>query len=174
MKKIVLNSVDSTNDYIKDRIGGFRENVMVIAREQTAGRGQFDRVWYAETGKSLTVSFLLWNSRNEKRLRDDALRRIPYDVSKELNKKFDIDSEVVLPNDLYVGEKKLCGFLIETSYELKELQYAIVGIGLNVNNDKFPLELSGTAISIKKLVGKAVSIDDIIRLLEKCMERLYA
>ena len=69
MKKIVLNSVDSTNDYIKDRIDGFRENVMVIAREQTAGRGQFDRVWYAETGKSLTVSFLLWNFKNKKRLR---------------------------------------------------------------------------------------------------------
>lgn len=174
MKRIVLSSVGSTNDYIDERVGEFKENVMVLAKEQTAGRGQFERTWYAERGKSLTVSFLLWKNANGKQLQIDALKRIPYEVSKELNEKYGIGSEVVLPNDIYVGKRKLCGFLIEPSYELKELQYAIVGIGLNVNNDRFPLELEETATSIKKLIGGAAKMDEVIKILEDCMENLYA
>jgi BirA family biotin operon repressor/biotin-[acetyl-CoA-carboxylase] ligase len=81
---------------------------------------------------------------------------------------------VVPPNDIYIHERKVCGLLIETSYDAQKFKYAIVGIGINLNNDNFPADIADTATSISRELGHKVDSDELINSLEKKMESLYA
>lgn len=168
MKRIVLDSVDSTNTYAENNANSLTENTLIIAKDQTNGHGQHNREWFSELGKSITLSFLLRDLPREK------IQQIPSIISTTLNELYAINSEVVLPNDIYVNDKKICGLLIETYLKSNTIDYAIIGIGLNLNNDAFPEYLSNKASSVKIITGKTENSDLFVEEIEKRMEALYA
>lgn len=173
MKRIVLESIDSTNDYAEKIASKTLENILIITKSQTNGRGQFDRKWFSEPGRSITLSFLLRSKGGNNELKTGNLERIPHIVSAILNELYGIKSKVVLPNDIKVNDKKVCGILIETHFKADVLKYAVVGVGINLNNDVFPDDIKPIATSIKLEIKKDSDMGILIDKLEKGMEKLY-
>ncbi len=145
--------VDSTQNVAKELIrrGGAAEGrggvPVVIADEQTNGRGRLDREWISPRS-GLYFSAVL-------KKRDDMPLLAGVAVAKAL-KEFGIDAKIKWPNDIIVGEKKLAGILIEI-FE----GYSIVGVGVNMEAEPIP-----TATSVSEQ-GKSISKDE---LLERIME----
>ena len=173
MKRIVLESIDSTNDYAEKIASKTPGNILIITKSQTNGRGQFDRKWFSEPNKSIVLSFLLRNKDRDKELRTDYLGRIPHIISAILNELYGVKSKVVLPNDIKINDKKACGILIETHFKADALEYVVVGVGINLNNDIFPDDIKLIATSIKLEIKKDSDMGILIDKLEKGMEKLY-
>ena len=100
MKRVLLDNVDSTNLYADKLAAESHEDCLIIAKQQTNGRGQFERTWFSESGKSITMSYLLWHEIDE--------QKVPAIIADTLNELYDINAEVVLPNDIYARGKKIC------------------------------------------------------------------
>jgi len=173
MKKVLLDSVDSTNNYAETIAHAADENILIIANDQTRGRGQFNRTWFSEPGKSITMSFLLRNDPT-KSLDATKLNRIPEIIVDSIKELYGIEARVVPPNDIYIGERKVCGLLVETHYEAQKFKHAIVGIGINLNNDTFPADIAETATSISHELNHSANADELIDSLERKVELLYA
>ncbi|MDE6023615.1 MAG: biotin--[acetyl-CoA-carboxylase] ligase, partial [Muribaculaceae bacterium] len=132
MEIIHLEEVDSTNAYIKREAAGLEAPVMVVARSQTAGRGQRGNTWESEPGKNLTFSVLI---------RPDSFPAISqFSISEatalavsDFLRLNNIDSKVKWANDIYVGDRKICGILIQHSLAGFNIGYSVLGIGINVN-----------------------------------------
>ena len=162
------DSLESTNEKLKEITGekDIPEFSVVMAGYQTAGKGQKGNSWESEKGKNLTVSILLkpgfLSPANQFYVSRIVSLAIVW-VLKELG----IEPEIKWPNDIYVGDKKIAGILIENTVMGDTLSESIVGIGLNVNQQEF---LSGAKnpVSIKNILTRDVDINDTLNnLLEK-------
>lgn len=173
MKRIVLESIDSTNDFAEKIANKTPEDILIIAKSQTNGRGQFDRKWFFEPNKSIALSFLLRNKGGDKELKTGDLERIPRIISAILNELYRVKSKVILPNDIKINDKKVCGILIETHFKADALEYAVVGVGINLNNDVFPNNIKPIATSIKLEIKKDSDASTLIDKLEEGIEKLY-
>ena len=167
MNKIVLKEVDSTNLYAKKIANYISENAIIISNNQTSGYGTKGSIWYSDKD-SIICSFLIKNS--EKTIPIDYSYRIGIIVSNIINKICNVDTYVKKPNDIYLNRKKLGGILIETQYLAKRLDYLIIGIGLNVNQDKMPKDIENIATSICIETRRKYNKEDIINGLIKEVE----
>lgn len=172
---IYLDSIDSTNTYAKKAAEeSFKEGTVIIADEQTAGRGRLGRHWVATRGKGIWMTIML---------KPDIL---PFDapkltiaaalaVVKGLSGCCQLDASIKWPNDIVSGGKKLCGILTEMSAEADEIKYVIVGIGINVNMgvEDFGPEVSSTATSISIESGKTFSRKAVAASVLHKFEELY-
>ena len=149
-KIIWIDSIDSTNNEVKRNIDTF-DNLSVLATyEQTSGRGQRGNIWLTEPGMNLTFSIVIKYEQMQVRLK----AANQFDISEitalsviELLSEYDIEAKIKWPNDIYVGNKKICGILIEHSLRGEYLSYSIIGVGLNVNQVVFdPLLPNPTSI----------------------------
>lgn len=137
-----LEKTDSTNNFIKREVRALSASIksgsVVAARVQTAGRGRNDRQWFSGKDTSLTFSFLL--DLKDKSPNDIAAITLAAGVgtAKALN-SLGLKCRLKWPNDVFVGEKKICGILSETVYNGEKMQ-AICGIGINVNLDNQALK----------------------------------
>ncbi len=150
---------------------GEPEGAVVIAEEQSAGRGRFDRVWVSPRGENLSFSTLL----------RPASAQLPYmnmaatlAVARTVARVAGVEALVKWPNDVRVGERKISGILIETAMEAGEVKYAIVGIGVNVNFDpsRFP-EIADIATSIRRETGRKADRTSVLTLLLEQFDDLY-
>ena len=91
-------------------------------------------------------------------------------ISNSLNELLNIKTYVKEPNDIYLDNKKLSGILVETEYCKNVLNYIIIGIGINVNQTKFPLDISDIATSLYISSGKKIDKNIIIDILIKTIE----
>ena len=162
MKIIELTEIDSTNEYLK-RINE-EESILVFTKKQKNGHGQYERKWYSNSKDSITFSYK-YNNQELKPIDEDHLKRITERFSLLLNNYFNINSYIKLPNDIYLNQKKLCGILIETTYLETKLTKIIIGIGLNINNLKFPKYLEDIATSIYLETNKKYNIKDFKKYL---------
>ena len=133
-----LTSVDSTNNYAAKLIkeGVVSSGAVIMADVQTAGKGQRDSIWDAKPGENLLFSVVLRHvnmSVNEQFV----LNQLTALAIKDLLGKFGISSSVKWPNDVFVGEEKIAGILIESSISGSLIKDVIIGIGLNVNQTEF-------------------------------------
>jgi BirA family biotin operon repressor/biotin-[acetyl-CoA-carboxylase] ligase len=146
--------VASTNDIAKDYPFGY----VVVAEEQTKGKGRFGRKW--DSGKGgLWFSIVILPRRK--------LFEYTFIASLAVFEGVGVEkAEIKWPNDVIYGNKKLCGILSEAVFHGDKAEKIIVGIGLNVNN-KIPNELKETAISLKEIKGKNIDKD---RLLGKILK----
>lgn len=156
-KIIRLESVESTNNYIKKNSSSLEEGTIVISRTQTSGRGRSNHTWMSEKG-NLYFSFLL-NGYISRSKVFELLIKVSNAVVELLN-DYRIESEIKYPNDILVGDKKISGILIE-SYGSKEIDYVVVGVGINVNQLNFK-EINDVAISMKSIIGIKFDIEDIL------------
>lgn len=160
MRTISLDSIDSTNNYLK-KIKKPADDVLVFAKKQTGGRGTKGRSFICEEG-GVYLSLLKLNPCSAKDS-FSIMMNSAVAVVKTLS-AFDIKAKIKWPNDVIVNGKKICGILIENVFEGDTVARSIVGIGLNVNN---PIadEIRDIAISAKEVLNKELQIGAVIATL---------
>lgn len=144
----VLDTVDSTNSEMKRRAAdGAADGEVVIARCQTAGRGRMGRTFFSPNDCGVYISLLI---RPQLRA-EDALRittSAAVAVARALA-KMGVEAQIKWVNDLFLGERKICGILTEAALDIESggIGYVVLGIGVNVNaaENGFPAELSQIA-----------------------------
>lgn len=165
MKRISLDTVDSTNSYISRNLSQFKdESLLVTASKQTAGRGNGQNSWHSEQGKNLTFSILIHPKEivpSESFIISEATALALVDALTHWIP--DDRIRVKWPNDIYIvpEEKKISGTLIETTLSGKHIDNAILGIGLNVNETNFPSILPNP-ISIANVVGHEIDCQQVL------------
>ena len=150
MKIIKLDATDSTNSYLKKLISKteIEQGTTVITNDQTLGRGRRGNYWQGEAFKNLYFSFYNKISK-EKNSTGFLLNAIASISVYKLLKEYKITNiQIKWPNDIMVDSKKISGILIENIFLGKKLKHTIIGIGLNVNQYKFPKVNSATSMII--------------------------
>jgi BirA family biotin operon repressor/biotin-[acetyl-CoA-carboxylase] ligase len=149
---------------------GAPEGTLVLAEEQTGGRGRRGRSWHSPAGANLLFSVLLRPAVQVDRV--FALTMILALAAIEGVKRLSaLSLKIKWPNDLYAGTKKLAGILTEFSSREKEVDWVVLGLGLNVN--WFPQELGPQSTSILAETGISVSRNRLLVETLKVYERYY-
>lgn len=157
---ILLDQVDSSNQYAK-KLNDALPGTVILAEEQTAGKGQHNKAWVTEPGKNLTFSLIFTPSKAERiTLLTLACASAIEDVVCKFYDNCSIDLK--WPNDVICDGKKIAGLLTEVIYNGNSVEKVIVGIGLNVNQEKFSGELQETATAIKAFTGKDESREQLL------------
>lgn len=133
---IPLEEIDSTNAEAKRNLHHAREGTVWSAQFQTSGRGQYDRRWESIRGQNLLFTLLLrpvFLSANKQFLISKCTALAVYDFLETLG----LTAAIKWPNDIYIGPNKVCGILIEHQLSGNNLISSIVGIGINVNQNRF-------------------------------------
>lgn len=161
--------VSSTND-IASKLSKEGEGIVVIANTQTKGRGKLGRTWFSPKDKNIYVSIILQPKINSKYSPRITLI-CALSIVQTLNEIFNLDTKIKWPNDIFINNKKLGGILTEINTTRDIINYAIVGIGLNLNMEKedFPEDLREISISLKQILGYLVSKDFV---LEKILQKI--
>ena len=170
-KVICYPSLTSTMAAAKREVQrGAVEGTVVIADEQTAGRGRIKRVWLSPKG-SIALSIILYPSVVNL---PSLIMLASLAVVHSIEAVTGLRSRIKWPNDVLANDRKVCGILIESSVRGNIVDYAIIGIGVNVNLrlSDFP-EIPATATSLSDGLGRDVPRLRIIRRLLVEMERLY-
>jgi BirA family biotin operon repressor/biotin-[acetyl-CoA-carboxylase] ligase len=169
---LTLKEVDSTNNFLKNLLSNSKplpEGTVIMAESQFAGRGQQENKWHAEPGKNLTFSLLLNPAFLAIADQFDLTRAMSLGVYDALHPILGDQLKIKWPNDIYYGDRKLGGMLIENIISGGQIKNAIVGIGLNVNQENFPDEASN-ATSIKQILHRdydlRILLSDICNYIE--------
>jgi len=152
----VFQTIDSTNDYLKNGAREFPDKMMVISEEQTKGRGRLGREWYSPKGAGLFFSILLKPkiSMQESFILTGIAAAAVAEGIEEVTK---LPAKIKWPNDIVVNGKKVCGILTEVSGEMEGINHIIAGIGINVNTPGFSRELTERATSLYLEKGEKIS-----------------
>jgi len=173
-KAYCYSSVGSTNE-LAMKLGqqGADEGVMIMANEQTKGKGRFGRNWISPKREGIWMSLIL---RPEQRLKPvTALSLVAaYSVAIALREVAGIRAVIKWPNDVRVGEKKICGILSELSKDARGNQFVVLGIGMNVNQSSFSGDLEHYATSVRIETGKNVQRLPLVRKLLENLEESYS
>lgn len=168
---IYLTSTTSTMEIARREADeSAEEGTLVIAEEQSAGRGRFGRKWVSPAGQNLYLTMLL---------RPDVarLRRLsiiaPLAVCRAVEATTSLRPQIKWPNDVLIENRKLSGVLIESEFVGGEPRYALVGIGLNVNFRTDDTEVASIATSIARETGQNVSRERVLAALLNEFEALY-
>jgi len=159
---IHLDTVDSTNNYAAKELltKSLKEGTIFVAACQQSGRGQGNSSWESSKGLNLTFSMVLYPRRVEI-VRQFALSKAVslgvIDFLSPLTK----DVSIKWPNDIYAGDRKIAGILIETTISSGQISRAIIGIGLNINQEEF-LSDAPNPVSLKNLTGIHYDLPEIL------------
>lgn len=153
MKQIHFESLDSTNAYLKDNYETLEDLTFVSCNKQTQGRGRNDRIWQSDDN-NLLFSLLIKDKRLFCQNKTISILSA-YSVLQVLKEYGINDVSIKWPNDVYVGDKKICGILLQ-AISKKELDCLIIGIGINVNQKTFNEEYHATSISC--VLGKDIDL----------------
>jgi BirA family biotin operon repressor/biotin-[acetyl-CoA-carboxylase] ligase len=171
----LLDSVPSTQDELRQLAEeGALEGTLVIAEQQTNGRGRMGRSWVSPAGKGIWMSLLL-RPPVSLQLTPQLTLLTAVALSRAISRIVPVTIGIKWPNDLLVGGKKISGILLESAAEDERLRYVVVGMGISVNLDStdYPEELLVKAASLKMLSGNAVNRSDLIAAILEEFERLY-
>jgi BirA family biotin operon repressor/biotin-[acetyl-CoA-carboxylase] ligase len=165
-------SLPSTQDVARQEAErGAPEGTTVLAEEQTAGRGRLGRQWVSPAGDNLYFSVVLRPSAEHLRL---LVMIWPLAICEAVEEVTALRPRVKWPNDVLIGSRKLAGVLIESTFRGGGLDYAIPGIGINVNVDVSSHEgIPDTATSIMSELGREVAREEVLATILDRFERLY-
>lgn len=161
---VVLKSVGSTNDEAKTLAhNGAKSGTVVIAEHQLSGKGRLGRSFYSPNARGIYMSvvFRLNNPIEQSMLITSGAAVA---VCRAVKSVCNLDCQIKWVNDVYLDSKKLCGILTEASvnFEAGQLDYVVVGIGINVSTSDFSSELSLVAISLEEKLGFIISRSRLI------------
>lgn len=169
---IYYSSVGSTQDVARrEAEDGAPEGTVVLADEQTAGRGRLGRSWASPPGQNLYLTLVL-------RPPLEVLKRLsivaPLAVARAVAETAGLQAGIKWPNDVWIGRRKLSGVLMESEVQGDQVRYCLPGIGVNVNMDveAFP-DLAAIATSLRRELGREVSREDVLASLLNHFEVLY-
>jgi len=160
---IHLDRVDSTSNYVATLIseGKARHGMVILAENQTNGRGQRGSVWQSESSKNLILSIYLEHSDLEIH-HQEALTHFTSIAILNCLSKFGISSVIKWPNDLLVTKKKIAGILIENQLRGNKITSSVIGIGLNILQTEFDFPGSTSILSI---LNKSVHKEEVFETL---------
>ncbi len=166
------NRLGSTNDLADEWA---RQNApdlaLVVADEQTAGRGRMGRTWFTPAGAALAFSLVLRPGRiaSQHIAHLTALGALAVCIT--LKEHYHLPAEIKWPNDVLLSGKKCCGVLVEANWQEQNLRYAILGVGINVSAEAIPqgIPLNFPATAVETALGQPV---DRLELLAHILERL--
>lgn len=167
-----FDQVDSTNNEAKRTLDECDNLSVLSAMSQTSGRGQRGNIWSSEGGKNLLFSIVL----KFDGILDRRFRAYDQSVISEMTSlcivdflsRYDIKAQIKWPNDIYVGDRKICGILIENSVQDRWLTSSVIGIGLNINQRNFDVNLPNpTSMYLESPAGNEF---DLKECLETFME----
>jgi BirA family biotin operon repressor/biotin-[acetyl-CoA-carboxylase] ligase len=171
---IKIESLASTNDFAKELLSQKTTNAditIIVAQDQTKGRGQSGSYWESEKGKNLTLSIII----KPVSIRPDQQFYVSMAVSLAIKACLNHFIENVFikwPNDIYCKHKKICGILIENSLCDDRIESSIVGIGLNVNQTVFS-DWIPNPTSLNREKGEEFDIADVQKQLLASFEHYY-
>ena len=167
LKILHFEELESTNVFLYDKISEKNDiaDTVVVASHQTAGRGMGKNRWESRAGENLLFSIAL----NVNFLEAESQFKISQAVSVAIIETLSqfVDSQrlfIKWPNDIYFGDKKLAGMLIQNTIEGSMMGISIIGIGLNVNQLSFPDYLPNP-ISLKMITGKDYDLENLLNQL---------
>ena len=182
MEKVIIgqellryDTVGSTNDVAKQQAAaGCSEGLVIVADNQTAGRGQNANLWHTVPGKGLYFSVVL-----RPRCRPEQIKLFSLMAGVALNSTLrslcGIESLIKWPNDIYCGDKKLAGVLCEATWLKDRSECVIIGIGVNITHcpADFPDELTACATSLKTIGSANVDNEQILTGILKQLDIWY-
>ena len=167
---IKVTQTASTNTYLSRLAATLPGGTVIFTPCQTAGRGQKGNSWESEDGKNLTFSMLLKRppvkARDQFYLSEAAAIAVVEALTDEAGKTF----TVKWPNDVYWHDKKVCGMLLENSLDGSDIARCIVGIGINVNQERF-LSDAPNPVSLTGITHRE---HDLMALLKRVCTRIEA
>lgn len=173
----VFEQLESTNTHLLELCGDPQlHGLVVMARAQTAGRGQYGRTWIAPPGSSVLASILVFPP--------PPLRRpvvmiawAAVAVCEVIGQLTGLKATIKWPNDILVDGKKVCGFLIEqrTTGAANSPLATVVGLGLNVNQPPEAFAAAGLpdAASLFSLSGKTLAVDAVLQAIIQRLDDDY-
>ena len=172
---IVLKETTSTNDVVAELAAESVEGLVVFAERQTAGRGQYGRRWESAPHKGLWLSILLRPAiavTDSGKLTDILSQAIATAVAEMTG----LPASIKPPNDIYIGNRKVAGVLVEMRVEAGGNYCAIAGAGINVNQSRvdFPAELRETASSLAICLGHSVERHALAVALLRTLDSRYS
>ena len=172
-KIIILKETSSTNVYINNLSSeqNLEEGTIVLAHYQTDGKGNAGNKWYSSRGKNLTLSVLLKPEFLEPVDQFYISKIIALSV-KDFIELYLNNAVIKWPNDIYVNNAKIAGILIENSFIGQKFQYSVTGIGININQTKFPESLPNPT-SLAQETGQIYNLEECLNLLCSLVEKNY-
>jgi len=172
-KTMFLKSIDSTNSYLKHELSNNKpeEGFLICTDEQFSGRGQRTNSWESEAGKNLLLSFVLYPNflkANKQFALSKAISLAVYDFILQ----FTNEVSIKWPNDIYIGNMKVAGILIENSLKGATISSSIIGLGININQEKFSKNIPN-AISLHTHTGKTYNKSELLVVLTKKLNYWY-
>lgn len=168
---ICLDITDSTNEEAK-RLGnaGAEDGLVIFAEEQTKGKGRMGRSWVSPKYIGIWFSVLLRPNILPSNIANITLVA-GYSVCKAIRNFTGCNAMIKWPNDIIIDNKKICGILTEMTVKADKVNYIVVGIGINVNTQDFPQEISCKATSLFLQKGEKINrinlIKEILRQFDK-------
>ena len=174
---IWLDSAKSTNSELRMRLGELDNLSVIAAVEQTAGRGQGSHTWYSSPRTNLTFSILYRFPEDGQGLLKVADMLLVTQITtlgiRDYLLSKGITARIKWPNDIWVGDRKICGILIENILDGDRIEASIVGIGLDVNEETWPEELPNP-VSMKQLTGVHYElVSELEELCESISKRYF-
>jgi BirA family biotin operon repressor/biotin-[acetyl-CoA-carboxylase] ligase len=171
MRILRFGKIDSTQIKAKELAKkGEKPWLVILAKEQTAGIGRKGNFWYSPKG-GLYFSVILPKSAIEDLQTLTILAA--FSIAKILKERFNLEPFIKLPNDIFLGGKKIGGVLTENIILGNEIKSSVMGIGLNTNIEEFPEDLENIATSLKIELGKEVDNEKILKqIIEGLKEQL--
>lgn len=171
-----IESLDSTNNYAMDFVehGKSKDGLVIWADEQTAGRGYGQNIWQSEKGQNLTFSLLLkpdFILPSRQFLITQIVSLALQSEISQLTGKNNIS--IKWPNDLYAGSRKLAGMLIQHIIRGNQIDYSVIGIGLNVNQQVFDPSLPNP-VSLSNLTNRFFDLNILLDNLLQSIQKYYS
>lgn len=172
-KIIKFDGIDSTNNYATKIAGNSEvfEGTMVLANEQFSGRGQINNTWESEPGANVLASIIFYPEFLPVHYQFMLSKVVSLGVTDCVSTYVE-EVKVKWPNDIYVGNKKVAGILIENSIMGMNIGWSVAGIGLNVNQMVFQSN-APNPVSIAMLLGNKIPLSEVVSRLCKCIDKWY-
>lgn len=166
MAVITLPSIPSTNTWAKENSGRLTHGDIIVTHDQTAGRGQRGNHWEAQPGQNLTFSIFLQPAAIPPASQFLISEIVSLAVADTVRYHFHTDGieedvTVKWPNDIYAGNRKIAGILIEHTVSGQSISHTVAGIGLNVNQTCF-LSDAPNPVSMAMIAGKKFNLEEIM------------
>ena len=150
----ILNSIDSTNNYAMAKVhaGLAKHGMAWFANEQTEGKGQRGKIWESSAGQNIALSIALQPGKvffQNQFFFNAVIANACYDFYKACAGD---EVSIKWPNDIYWRDRKAGGILIENKLMSRDWKWAVVGVGININQTEFSEKLSN-AVSLKQICG---------------------
>lgn len=171
---VCFEQTDSTNTQGKILVqNGAEHGTLIIADQQTAGKGRLGRTWVSPSGESIYMTLILKPDISVENVSMLTLVAAMAVVKAVEQLQITTDCMIKWPNDIVVNKKKVCGILTEMTTEQNQIQSVLIGIGINANTTEFAEEIREIATSFYKETGCQVNRETLIAEVMNQFEKYY-